>query len=307
MLRSLLLRAARNSRLRALVTALPPTRAVVARFIAGERVADGLAAAQRLAADGLYATIDVLGEDTLQPEQAEAATLAYLDLLAGVARAGLVGSVDVSLKLTCLGAALPGGAEIAYTNARRICEAAAAVGATVTVDAEDHTTIDRMHGVVEQLRADFPGVGLVLQAMLHRTALDAETFSGPGSRVRLCKGAYDEPAEVALRDRAEISAAYVAAARTLFRGKGYPMIATHDPEMIAATLLLAEDTGREPGDYEFQMLYGIRTDEQRRLAAAGHRVRVYIPCGTDWWGYFVRRLAERPANLWFFLRALVGR
>ena len=307
MLRSLLLGAARNQRLRAVATAFPPTRAVVSRFIAGERVADGLVAAQRLAEDGRYATIDVLGEDTTVPEQAEAATRAYLDLLAGIPAAGLVGSVDVSLKLTSLGAALPGGDAVAYSNARRICEAAATVGATVTVDAEDHTTIDRMHAVVEQLQADFPGVGLVLQAMLHRTADDAARLAAGGARVRLCKGAYDEPASVALRDRAEVSAAYVAAARTLFRGKGYPMIATHDPEMIAATLALAEETGRQPGDHEFQMLYGIRTDEQRRLAAAGHRVRVYVPCGTDWWGYFVRRLAERPANLWFFLRALVGR
>src|SRR5690606_8440130 len=136
----------------------------------------------------------------------------------------------------------------------------ATVGATVTIDAEDHTTLDKMHAVVEQLRDDFPGVGLVLQAMLHRTTEDVVTFSGPGSRVRLCKGAYDEPAEVALRDRAAVSAAYVAAARTLFRGKGYPMIATHDPELIAATLALADETGREPGDFEFQMLYGIRTD-----------------------------------------------
>ena len=307
MLRSLLIRAARNERLRTVATAFPPTRAVVSRFIAGEQVADGLAAAARLAEEGMFATIDVLGEDTTAPEQAEAATAAYLDLLAGIPAAGLVGSVDVSLKLTSLGVALPGGTEIAYTNARRICEAASAVGATVTIDAEDHTTIDRMHGIVEQLRADFPGVGLVLQAMLRRTTQAAVTFSGPGSRVRLCKGAYDEPATVALRERAEISAAYVAAARTLFAGQGYPMVASHDPEMIAAAQVLAQETGREPGDYEFQMLYGIRTDEQRRLAAAGHRVRVYVPCGTDWWGYFVRRLAERPANLWFFLRALVGR
>lgn len=307
MLRSALLSAARNERLRTLATAAPPTRAVVDRFIAGDTVADGLAAAQRLAADGLFATIDILGEDVTSPAQAEQATLAYLELLAGVPAAGLVGSVDVSLKLSSLGAGLPGGTEMAYTNARRICEAAGTVGATVTVDAEDHTTLDRMHGVVEQLRVDFPGVALVLQAMLHRTAADARRFAGPGSRVRLCKGAYAEPAAVALQHRAEVSAAYVSSARTLFRGQGYPMIATHDPELIAAIEVLADETGREPGEFEYQMLYGIRTDEQRRLAAVGHRVRVYVPCGTDWWGYFVRRLAERPANLGFFLRALVGR
>lgn len=306
-LRSLLLRAARNDRLRRLVSAAPPTRAVVKRFIAGETVADGLAAAQSLADDGLFATIDVLGEDTTEPGQADAATSAYLDLLAGIPAAGLTGSVDVSLKLSSLGAALPGGAEIAYTNARKICEAASAVGASVTVDAEDHTTLDRMHAVVDQLRTDFPGVGVVVQAMLLRTPADVQRFSSQGARVRLCKGAYDEPAEVALRQPEQVSTAYVAASRTLFHGDGYPMLATHDPEMIAAAEVLAGEAGRSAGEYEYQMLYGIRTDEQRRLAAAGHRVRVYVPCGTDWWGYFVRRLAERPANLVFFLRALVGR
>jgi proline dehydrogenase len=307
MLRSLLLRAAGSQRLRGMVEAAPPTRAVVRRFIAGDTIADGLQAAQRLAEDGLVASIDVLGEDVTDPAQAKQATQAYLELLAGVPQAGLVGSLDVSLKLTSLGAALPGGTEAAYSNARRICEAAVMVGATVTVDAEDHTTLDRMHGVVDQLREDFPTVGLVLQAMLHRTPADAVRYAGPASRVRLCKGAYDEPAEAALRGRAEVSAAYVAAARTLFAGQGYPMLATHDPELIAAAEVLAGESGRRPGDYEFQMLFGIRTDEQRRLARTGHRVRVYVPCGTDWWGYFVRRLAERPANLLFFLRALVGR
>lgn len=306
-LRSLLLRAAASTRLRRLVEAAPPTRAVVRRFIAGDTIADGLAAAQRLADEGLVASIDILGEDVADPEQAERATQAYLDLLAGVPAAGLVGSLDVSLKLTSLGGSLPGGTETAYRNARRICEAASAVGATVTVDAEDHTTLDRMHGVVDQLREEFPGVGLVLQAMLRRTPDDVARYAGPGSRVRLCKGAYDEPSEVALRSRADVSAGYVAAARTLFAGQGYPMLATHDPELITAAAVLAVETGRKPGDYEFQMLYGIRGDEQRRLAEAGHRVRIYVPCGTDWWGYFVRRLAERPANLLFFLRALVGR
>lgn len=307
MLRSLLLRAAGSHGLRRMVEAVPPTRAVARRFIAGDTIADGLAAAQRLAEQGLMASIDILGEDVTDPDRAERATQAYLDLLAGVPDAGLVGSLDVSLKLTSLGVSLPGGTETAHRNARRICEAAATVGATVTIDAEDHTTLDRMHGVVDQLREEFPTVGLVLQAMLRRTPADAVRYAGPASRVRLCKGAYQEPSEAALQNRAEVSAAYVAAARTLFAGHGYPMLATHDPELIAATEVLAAETGRRRGDYEFQMLYGIRTEEQQRLARAGHRVRVYVPCGTDWWGYFVRRLAERPANLLFFLRALVGR
>ena len=307
MLRNLLLLAAKSDRLREAVSALPFTRNVVKRFIAGDTIASGLAAAQALAVQGIWSTIDVLGEDTTDPGQAERATAAYLELLAGIPAAGLADTADVSLKLTSLGSGLPGGADLAYANARRICEAAAQVGATVTIDAEDHTTLDEMHAVVERLRADFPTVGLVLQAMLFRTAADAVQFSGPGSRVRLCKGAYNEPADHALQAREEVSAAYVATARTLFKGEGYPMLATHDPQMIEAAEALAAAAGKAPRDYEFQMLYGIRADEQRRLARLGHSVRVYVPCGTDWWGYFVRRLAERPANLLFFLRAIIGR
>lgn len=309
MLRGPLLAAARSDRLRRWVTALPLTRAVVARFIAGDTLADGVAAAGRLAADGLTATIDVLGEHTTTAAQAEATTRSYLDLLGLVDDAGLAGSVEVSVKLSALGAGLGGpgadGPGLAEANARRICAAGAALGTTVTLDAEDHSTTDTTLAVAERLRADHPDLGVVLQAALFRTPLDAGRFGGPGMRVRLCKGAYAGPGTVAWQRPGDVTAAYLRVLRLLFEAGARPLVASHDPAIIAAVPELAA-AGSSPG-YEHQFLYGIRTDEQRRLAAAGRAVRVYVPCGTDWWAYFIRRLAERPANLVFFLRALVGR
>lgn len=306
-LRRWLLALAGNERIKTLTLRLPMTAAVVARFVPGETIADCLDAVRGLNADGISATIDYLGEDTTTPAQAEAITTGYLDLLAALDAAGLADRAEVSVKLTAVGLGLDGGAELALAYAGRICAAAEAIGTTVTVDAEDHTTTDATLAVVARLRRQWPGTGAVLQAYLHRSIDDAAALSGPGSRVRLCKGAYAEPEHVAFQRREEVSAAYISCAKTLLAGEGYPMLATHDPEMIAAVADLAAQFGRPPGSFEFQMLYGIRTDEQRRLAAAGATVRVYVPFGTDWWGYFVRRLAERPANLVFFLRALVGR
>jgi proline dehydrogenase len=306
-LRWALLGLARSERAKALALRLPMTASVVARFVPGETVADCLAAVRRLAADGLHASIDFLGEDTTSPAQAAAVRDGYLEVLARLAEDGLTGTTEVSIKLTALGLGLPGGREIALAHAREICAAAEAGGTTVTVDMEDHTATDATLGVLAELRRDHPDAGGVLQAYLHRTLEDCSLLAGEGSRIRLCKGAYAEPAEVAHQSHEEVSAAYVACARILLAGDGYPMLATHDPELIAAVAELARNYAREPGSYEYQLLYGIRSDEQRRLAAAGHTVRVYVPFGTDWWGYFVRRLAERPANLLFFLRALVGR
>ena len=307
LLRRALLAVARSGRAKALAVRLPVTAAVVARFVPGETVADCVAAVRELAADGLRATVDFLGEDTTNAGQAAAVRDGYLSVLAGLSAAGLTGSAELSIKLTALGLGLPGGRELALAHAREICAAADRAGTTVTVDAEDHTTTDATLAVLADLRRDHPGTGGVLQAYLHRTVEDCALLAGPGSRVRLCKGAYAEPAEVAHQRREEVSASFVACARVLLAGEGYPMLATHDPEMIAAVAELARQHGRDPGDYEYQMLYGIRSDEQRRLAAAGELVRVYVPFGTDWWGYFIRRLAERPANLLFFLRALFGR
>jgi proline dehydrogenase len=172
---------------------------------------------------------------------------------------------------------------------------------------EDHTTTDATLATLRELRKDFPETGAVLQAYLHRTEGDCRALAYEGSRVRLCKGAYDEPAEVAFQGRLEVDKSYVRCLKVLLAGQGYPMVATHDPRMIKIASSLASRNGRVAGSYEFQMLYGIRPEEQRRLAASGETVRVYVPYGTEWYGYLMRRLAERPQNLTFFVRSLVSK
>ena len=305
---ALLMAAARSTRARRLVTAVPVTRTVVDRFVAGTTLEQVLAAVQRLLGDGLHVTVDHLGEDTTRVEQATAVRDAYLDLLGRLGDLGVADRAEVSVKLSALGQALPGDGEaVALGAARTICAAAERVGTTVTLDMEDHTTVDATLRAVRVLRAEFPWVGAVLQSCLRRTEQDCRDLAHEGSRIRLVKGAYDEPLSVAHRSRADVDAAYDRCLQVLMAGEGYPMVATHDPVLVARAEALAEQHGRDTSSYEFQMLYGIRVPEQWRLAAGGHRVRVYVAYGDDWYGYFMRRLAERPANVAFFLRALVSR
>ena len=212
------------------------------------------------------------------------------------------------MKLSAVGQALPGdGQRIALDNAHAIATRAAEVGTTVTLDMEDHTTTDSTLGILRELRTDFPSTGAVIQAYLHRSEGDCRDLATPGSRVRLCKGAYREPENVAFVDKAEIDKAYVRCMKILMQGEGYPMFATHDPRLIEIGGALAVRNDRQPGTYEFQMLYGIRPEEQERLAAQGERMRVYVPYGDEWYGYLVRRLAERPANLSLLARSLVSK
>jgi proline dehydrogenase len=304
MLRTTLLAAARSSAVRGLVEGTPLTRAVVDRFIPGTDLDAAFHAIRTLVPDRLV-TVDHLGEDTTDRAQADRTVEAYLALLHRIGAEGLADRVEVSIKLSALGQSLPVDAEkITLDAARRVCAAAADVGTTVTVDMEDHTTTDATLGTVRELRADFPWVGAVVQSQLRRTEGDCRELAGPGSRVRLCKGAYDEPASVAFDSRDEVDASFARCLEVLMAGQGLPMVATHDPALVD----LARRTGAgRPGGYELQMLYGIRPDAQTALAAQGERVRVYLPYGTEWFGYFMRRLAERPANVAFFLRSLVTR
>jgi proline dehydrogenase len=306
MLRSPLLAAARSSRMRSLIETVPATRSVVGRFVAGSATEDAVRVVRELTEDGLRISLDHLGEDTTDAKQAETTVLAYSAMLSALAAEGLAEGADVSVKLSAVGQSLPvDGEKIALENARKICVAAAEVGATVTLDMEDHTTTDSTLGILRQLRVDFPWVGAVLQAYLRRTEQDCRELSGEGSRVRLCKGAYSEPESVAFQGKADVDKSYVRCLKILMEGKGYPMVATHDPRMVAIAEKLVMDTERVPGNHEFQMLYGIRPEEQRRIAGAHQTMRVYVPYGDEWYGYFMRRLAERPANLTFFLRGLV--
>lgn len=308
MLRAPLLAAARSRQIRALVEAVPATRSVVRRFVAGSETADAVRVARELAADGRRITLDHLGEDTTDAAQAASTVAAYEAVLSALASEGLAAGADVSVKLSAVGQFLPSnGEDVALENARKICAAAEAVGATVTLDMEDHTTTDSTLGILRELRGEYPWVGAVLQAYLHRTEADCRALSGPGSRVRLCKGAYAEPESVAFQEKSEVDKSYVRCLRVLMAGQGYPMVASHDPRMIEIAAALADENERSDDDHEFQMLYGIRPEEQARIAASGSRMRVYVPYGDEWYGYFMRRLAERPANLAFFLRGLATR
>ena len=308
LLRQPILLLARSTKVKQLVSTMPVSSGMVTGYVPGENTADAVRATQGLVEDGLRATLDYLGEDTTDAARADATVAAYKDVLAQLAAKGLAGKAEVSVKLSAIGQFLPDqGHKVALENAREICRAARNAGTTVTLDMEDHTTTDSTLSILRELRKDFPETGAVLQSMLHRTEADCRALAYEGSRVRLCKGAYMEPEEVAFQDKVEIDKSYVRCLKVLLGGQGYPMIATHDPRMVHIASSLASRFGRRAGTYEFQMLYGIRPEEQKRLAAAGETVRVYIPYGTEWYGYLMRRLAEKPQNLAFFARSLVSK
>ncbi|MGW2838910.1 proline dehydrogenase family protein [Streptomyces sp. NPDC001493] len=305
MLGPVILAASRSDRMRRFISAAPGTKQVVDRFIAGENVDHVLPVVRESVGKGLELTLDVVGEDITTPAEAAAARDAYLELVGRLKDLGLGTKAEMSVKLSMFGQALENGHELALANVRPVVEAAAAIGTTVTLDAEDHTTLDSMFTIHEELRKDFPQTGCVIQAYLFRTEDDARRLAAAGSRVRIVKGAYKEPASVAYQDKAEIDKAYVRIMKILMEGDGYPMIGSHDPRLVAIAQELGRQAGRKLDEYEFQMLYGIRSDEHVRLAAEGHRMRVYTAYGTDWYGYFMRRLAEKPANLLFFARSIL--
>ena len=310
MLRRALLAASASERVRRIVITAPLTRDVVARFVAGDTADDALAVTQRLLNDGLLVSLDYLGEDTADPEQAAVVADEYIRLLGRLDAAGMSGGgrAEVSVKPTAVGLDLAEhGEKTARENIARICAAARDAGTTVTLDMEEHTRVEPTLRLLDQLRPDFPDLGCVIQSYLRRSPDDCATLAVAGSRVRLCKGAYSAAADVAFTARAEVDRCYARCLRVLMAGPGYPMLATHDPRLIRIIAAQAVLTGRGSTGFEYQMLYGIRPAEQRRLAGTGATVRVYVPYGSDWYGYLVRRLAERPANLTFFLRSLPGR
>lgn len=316
MLRKALLAAAASERIRDAAMSAPGAQAMVGRYVAGELTEDAVAVARALRSAGLLVTLDYLGEDTTDAQRAAATAAQYVHLLGKLAAEGLTegGAVEVSVKPTAIGLLLgtegePGpntvGMRIATEHLERIVTAAREAGTTVTLDAEDHRTTQAGLRIAAGLRPRFGSLGSVLQAALRRTEADVRELAAPGVRVRLCKGAYAEPPAEAFDVRHDIDKSFARCLRILMAGPGYPMIATHDPRLIAITRSLG--MARPAGSFEYQMLYGVRPDEQRRLAASGAKVRVYVPYGGDWYPYLVRRLAERPANLALFLRSLGSR
>jgi proline dehydrogenase len=305
----MLLAASASGRIHRMLVSAPYTRDVVARYVAGDDALAAVETTRRLQAAGLLVSLDYLGEDTTDSDQAAAVATEYVGLLARLGASGLArgGHAEVSVKPTAVGLHLPEhGEKTAAANIARICAAARDAGTTVTIDMEDHTHVDATLRLVRDLRDDYPDLGCVIQSQLRRSTADCAALAHAGSRVRLCKGAYNAPEEVSFTARADVDRSYVRCLRALMAGAGYPMLATHDPRLIEITTALAERAGRPAGGFEYQMLYGIRQAEQRRLASTGAAVRIYVPYGVDWYGYLVRRLAERPANLAFFLRSLAS-
>ncbi len=287
--------------------AMPPVRQLAHQFLAGDSLGEALPRVKELVEEGYLVTMDCLGESVATEKDAGAITTQYLDLMQWLAVERLTTKVEASVKPSALGIALDGGEQIALDNARLVCAAARGVGTTLTLDMEDHSATDATLRLWNRLHAEFSGTGGVLQASLLRTPADLDEVLAPGRRIRLCKGAYIEPKTVAHRRSADVDKAFVRLLRRLLESTAYPMIATHDPRLIAIAEDLISRSGREPHTYEFQFLYGVRTPDQARLLAAGASVRLYVPYGRQWYRYFVRRLIERPANLGLLAKSVIRR
>lgn len=302
-MRSVLLMLSHRRFIGRLATRLPFTRPMVARFIVGETLEGALPAMRRIRTAGFRTTVDILGEAVTSESAAGAAAAAYVDAMPVLAEAGL--EVNVSLKLSQMGLGL--GREVARQNVSRVLAAAAGAGGFVRIDMEDHTTTDATLDLWRGLRPLMAGsgdVGVVLQSALRRTPADAEALIAEGARVRLCKGAYKEPAAVAYQDKSDVDAAYVAVTERLLRAGTYPALATHDDRITDHAVAYAREHRIGPERFEFQMLYGVRRDLQERLLRDGWTVRIYVPFGGQWYPYVMRRLAERPANVAFVVGSL---
>lgn len=300
MLRQLILNMSRSLWLRRFVLGFPLARRVSRRFVAGETLEDALKAVRQLQAQGLDVTLDLLGENVAHPGAADEATRAYLGVLEALERSGL--HSHCSLKLTQLG--LDQGTSVALGNLQKILRKARELKTFVRIDMESSEYTERTLEVFEAARAEFDNVGVVIQAYLKRSKTDIAHLNGLKGRVRLCKGAYSEPASIAYQGREEVTANLLDLARDLLLDGDYPAIASHDEEVISAVLRLVREHGVPASAFEFQMLYGIRRDRQAELRREGYNVRIYVPFGSEWYPYLMRRLAERPANLLFFLTAL---
>lgn len=273
-------------------------RQLTRRFVAGETLDEVLAVAAQLSEEGIFTALDHLGENVTSLEEAAGSTEWYLAALAEIAARGL--PATVSIKVTQFGMDLSETA--CLENVRRLAQSAQETGSRVEIDMESTRYTDRTLNVARQVAREFGDIRCVIQAYLRRSAGDIEDLNRRAIPVRLCKGAYDEPPEVAFASKRDVDENYVRLMKMLLDEGAYPAIATHDERMIAATLGYVKDRGIAADRFEFQMLYGIRRDLQRRLIAEGYRLRLYVPYGTAWYPYFMRRLAERPANALFLAR-----
>ena len=279
----------------------PLARPLVRRFVAGETLADAMHAVQRLNEAGMTASLDYLGESVSSADEANKAVLEYISILHAIKRAGA--RANASLKLTQMG--LDVERALCIRNVERLIAQAGQFGNFIRIDMEGSDYTQTTIEVCKQLFARQQNVGVVIQAYLYRSEADVRELNDLGVRVRLCKGAYNEPATVAFADKADTDANFIKLMQLLLSAGTYPGIATHDDHMIEATREFATREGIPTDRYEFQMLYGVRRDLQEQLVREGYRMRVYVPYGGEWYPYMMRRLAERPANLLFVARGML--
>ncbi|MCS6843600.1 MAG: proline dehydrogenase family protein [Caldilineales bacterium] len=307
-LRHVLIALSKNPQMQDLIVSVPVSRRVARRFVAGETLDDAIAAIRAVNGQGMLATLDFLGEHVHSEAEATVNADEYIRALQAIKDANV--QSGVSIKLTAMGLAVDD--DFCYRNVRRIVAKAAEVGRFVRIDMEDSPVTDRTLAIYRRLRREFSNVGVVVQAYLYRTQEDVRQLMAEGiADLRLCKGAYDEPPAVAFQEKKDVDRNLVELIKLMFQGQAdhpgtYPAIASHDHMIINWTKAYAYNRHIPNDCFEFQMLYGVRRELQQALAGQGYRMRVYIPYGTRWYPYFMRRLAERPANLLFFLRALVG-
>ncbi|MGH3665323.1 MAG: proline dehydrogenase family protein [Egibacteraceae bacterium] len=301
LLRTPLLKAADSAFLQRQVTSRRVTRNLALRYVAGETLDEGLAVTRTLAAQGRSVTFDYLGEAVSTEDEARAASKIVLEAIDRIGQEQL--PAGVSVKPTQMG--LERSPELCAELLDEICQAAGRIGQHVTFDMEGSSVTEPTVAMVERLRATGHGdVGCAVQSYLYRTRADVERLTAAGASLRLCKGAYAEPPEVAFQSRAEVDISYADCATYLLERGVYPRIATHDVRLIDHVKRTVARLGKELDDFEFQMLYGVRASLQDALVNEGYRLRVYVPFGHQWYPYFMRRLAERPANIIFFLRSL---
>jgi proline dehydrogenase len=301
--RSALIYLSRQEGLKDFAARFRPFKKLTTRFVAGETIDEAVAAIRELNTEGCSASFDHLNESVANASEAEAEVKEYLRILSRIDDTGI--NSNVSIKLTQFGLELD--PELAYKNARAVVADAARRGNFVRVDMESSAVTQATIDIFKRLRAEFGlnDVGIVLQSYLRRTYDDAQQLVKLPARIRICKGAYNEPPEVAFPDKKDTDANYIRVMQLLLSSGIYHGIATHDPKMIEATIAFAQREGIGKDAFEFQMLYGVRRDLQRQLAKDGYNMRVYVPYGKHWYPYFMRRLAERPANIWFVLKNLL--
>ena len=300
MLRATLLKLSESKRLAHWVTSNGSTRRMAGRFVAGETLDEAVAAARQCNAAGMLASLDYLGENVATVADAQRARDAYVEIFDRIAKEKI--NANVSCKLSQLGLDL--SVEFCEGLVLSIVERAASQDNFLRIDMEGSAYTHRTIELVRRVRSRSPAVGTVIQAYLYRSEQDVQDLLSFGCRIRLCKGAYKEPPGIAFPSKKDVDDNFVNLMQVLLTSGFYHGIATHDPKMIAATIRFAAAKKISKDDFEFQMLYGVRTDLQRQLVGDSYRMRIYIPYGRDWFPYFMRRLAERPANVAFFLKSL---